>query len=54
MSPGNMIPQYELIQPYALDMMYQGITSISVGIISVARIITKMNPRPGNCSFAST
>ena len=35
--PGNMIPQYVLIQPYALDMTYQGMTSISVGIISVAR-----------------
>ena len=46
--PGNMMPQYESNQPKRLDIMYHGITSISVGIIRVLRMRTKMILFPGN------
>ena len=39
--PGNMMPQYEFSQPKSRHIRYQGMISISVGIISVDRIAMK-------------
>ena len=40
--PGNMIPQYEFVHDISIDMTYHGMTSISVGTISVLRMRMKM------------
>src|SRR5690606_20315032 len=48
--PGKAMPQKVLTQPYSVDITYQGMTSISVGIISVLRISRKTKFLPGKRS----
>ena len=53
MTPGNMTPQYELVQPISIESTYQGITSISVGTISVLNMPMKITFRSGKLNLAS-
>ena len=52
-NPGKAMPQYVSIQPKLLDIIYQGIISISVGIISVLRMAMKTIWRPRKSNLAS-
>src|SRR6516164_5443338 len=51
--PGNMMPQMVSSHPIVFAMTYQGMTSISVGIMRVERMATNTMPRPLNRNLAS-